>query len=272
MHAPRIAVVGHVEWVTFAHGEVPGRGEIVVLDDGFDRPAGGGAMAAIELARLGADTVFLTALGDDEAAGRCRRSLEGSGIEVRAGHRAAPQTRVLTVLDAAGERTILVVGPILQPRLDDDLGWSGLGSFDAVYFTGGDVPTLVAARRAPLLVVTARRLATLAASGVRVDVLVCSARDPDEQPADHPALVEPGVTIATAGADGGTWRAAEGRAGAWAAAELPGPVHDAYGAGDCFNAGVTFGLALGEDLDRAIERGAAGGADAVTRHGPLRGG
>ncbi len=50
--APRIAVVGHVEWVTFALGELPPVGEIAVLREPFDEPAGGGAVSAVRLAEL----------------------------------------------------------------------------------------------------------------------------------------------------------------------------------------------------------------------------
>src|SRR5688572_18561198 len=51
----KIAVVGHVEWVEFARVErVPERGEIVHATELWEEAAGGGAVAACELARLGA--------------------------------------------------------------------------------------------------------------------------------------------------------------------------------------------------------------------------
>jgi len=48
---PRVAVVGHVEWATHALGAFPGPGEIRSLDDPFDEPAGGGAVAALQAAK-----------------------------------------------------------------------------------------------------------------------------------------------------------------------------------------------------------------------------
>ena len=62
-----MAVVGHVEWVLFARvARVPRAGEVVHAHDPFEEPAGGGAVAAVQLARLAGGSVLVTALGDDE--------------------------------------------------------------------------------------------------------------------------------------------------------------------------------------------------------------
>ena len=48
----RVAVVGHVEWVEFAHVEhVPRAGEIVHASDTWEVPAGGGPGAAVQMAK-----------------------------------------------------------------------------------------------------------------------------------------------------------------------------------------------------------------------------
>ena len=52
------------------------------------------------------------------------------------------------------------------------------------------------------------------------------------------------------------------------AIEPPGPLLDAYGAGDSFVAGLTYGLGAGQELDEAVRTGARWGAEAVTRRGP----
>ena len=49
---------------------------------------------------------------------------------------------------------------------------------------------------------------------------------------------------------------------------LPGPAVDAYGAGDSFAAGVTFGLAQGRPAEEAAALGARCGAAAVAGRGP----
>ncbi|MEA2411961.1 MAG: ribokinase, partial [Thermoleophilaceae bacterium] len=47
------AVVGHVEWVECALvSRVPKAGEIAHARESFEIPAGGGAVAAVQLARL----------------------------------------------------------------------------------------------------------------------------------------------------------------------------------------------------------------------------
>src|SRR5439155_507227 len=55
--------------------------------------------------------------------------------------------------------------------------------------------------------------------------------------------------------------------GPFRAAELPGPVSDAYGCGDCFAAGLTYGLALGKPVDEAVALGAQCGAAVLTGRG-----
>src|SRR5688572_9474235 len=101
----RVGVVGHVEWVQFAVVDrVPAAGEIVHARETFSEPAGGGAVAAVQLARLAGAAVFLTALGnDDTAAGVARVLRERFGVEVHAAERSAPQRRCFTFLDDGGE-------------------------------------------------------------------------------------------------------------------------------------------------------------------------
>jgi ribokinase len=48
-------------------------------------------------------------------------------------------------------------------------------------------------------------------------------------------------------------------------------VEDAYGCGDCFAAGVTYGLAEGRSLDDAVALGARCGAAVLTGRGPYAG-
>lgn len=263
----RVAVIGHVEWVTFAAGQVPAPCEISLLSNPFSAAAGAGAVVAVELAREGIEVLFYTALGDDPAGDESLRFLEGRGVEVRAARRAAPQTCALTILSPDHERTIMVIGENLHPQATDDLGWDDIAAVDAVYFTGGDPATVVLARAAPCLVATARRLAVLAASGVRADVLIGSAIDPGEQVDAVPLPAAPAVIVQTHGAKGGSWMAADGTHGTWSSAPLPGPPRDAYGAGDSFHAALTAALAAGQGIAEAVVAGARAGAAAVTRRG-----
>ena len=47
----------------------------------------------------------------------------------------------------------------------------------------------------------------------------------------------------------------------------PGPVEDAYGAGDCFAAGLTYALAKGMEIQDALTFASERGALALTRRG-----
>lgn len=52
---------------------------------------------------------------------------------------------------------------------------------------------------------------------------------------------------------------------------MPGPPGDAYGAGDSFAAGLTYGLANGLSIDEALALGARCGAACATGRGPYEG-
>jgi ribokinase len=264
----RIAVIGHVEWVLQARSREPlERGAIVQLYDTFDEPGGGGGVAARALPALGAETRFYTALGNDAAAAAAERVLEREGCELRVGRRAHPQNRVTTVSDPDGERTILVHGPNDHPAISDPLDWDELAGFDGVFYTGDDPQTVVAARQARVLLVTARRLASVVESGVRIDVLAGSANDRAER-YDVAALpVRPRLCVWTEGAGGGRYLAEDGSEGRWEAVAPLGPVVDTYGAGDVFMAALTLALAEGDERDAALTRAARAAAAQLTRRG-----
>jgi ribokinase len=260
------AVVGHIELVTFLTIDRPlVAGMIAQCPTAFDEPAGGGAMAAAELARLAGRCALYTGLGEDAGSLGISSRLAALGVDVVGTAVAGPHRRATTIVDSDGERTIIVVGASQtfdsrDPRLE------ALASADVVYFCKGDADALRAARRARVLVATARILPVIRASGVRLDALVRSARDDGERYAPGDLPVEPARIVATEGADGGSWQAGADR-GRWLPAELPGPARDAYGAGDSFAAGLAFAIASGCGPQAACERGARSGAAALARRG-----
>jgi ribokinase len=256
-----------VEWVRFAEvEEVPAPGAIVTTASSWEEPGGGGADAAGELVRLGADVDFFVAVGNDEVGARACEALGALGCRVHAAVRDEPQRLAFTYVDAQGERTITLVGPKLHPHGSDPLPWGELADADAVYFTAGDADALRAARQARVLVATARELPTLVEAGVQLDALVRSGLDPSE--AYEPGLLrpEPRLIVSTMGRAGGSFVAGTDE-GSFAAGEIPGPVVDAYGAGDSFAAGLTFGLGRGDDPQTALAFAASCGATALTRRG-----
>jgi sugar/nucleoside kinase (ribokinase family) len=264
----RVAVIGHVEWVLQARTRAPvASGEIIQLHDTYEEPGGGGGVTARALPSLGAETVFFTALGNDHAAAESERILRSEGCEVRAGRRQSPQNRVTTISDAAGERTIFIHGPNDSPLLEDALGWDEMGAFDGVFYTGDDARTLVAARASRVVVATARRLESVIASGVQVDVLAGSANDRGEHYDPMALPVRPRLCVWTDGARGGHYLAEDGSEGRWDAVAPPGPIADAYGAGDVFMAALTLALARAEGRDGALAWAARAAAAQLTRRG-----
>lgn len=262
----RVAVVGHVEWIDFLLVErVPEAGEIVQASDSWGEAAGGGGVAAVQLARAAGAATLFTALGRDEFGRRCEAQLEELGVRLEVEWRDdEPQRRGFCYLDAEGERTISLLSEKLRPRREATLAWDELADHDAVYFTGGDADAVRAARAARVLVATARELPTLQEAAVELDALVGSATDPSERYSDGDLDPPPRLVVATDGSRGGRLEPGAGR---WEAPAIPGPPRDTYGAGDTFAAYLTLALGEGHAPAAAAERAARAAAEAITRRG-----
>jgi len=261
----RVGVIGHVEWVSFVDvAQVPSAGAITHARGLHEEAAGGGGVAAVELARLAGSSVLVTALGDDALGRQARAQLSRFGVEVRGPSRDEPQRRAITFLDDQAERTIIVIGDATAPRHDDGLD---LADLDAIYFCKGDAALLRAARAAKVVVATARVLSVVREAGVKLDALVLSASDPSERYVDGDLDVRPRLVARTDGGRGGSYTLSDGTSGRWSAAPLPGPSRDAYGAGDSFAAALTWALACGMSPLQALELAATRGALALTRRG-----
>lgn len=261
----RAAVVGHVEWLEFVPVEdVPRRGEIVHAAESWEQAAGGGSVAAVQLTKLAESVDFFTALGNDRHAELARTELAARGVTVHATAVEAQQRGGFVFLDQSGERTITTIGRKLHPRgHDDSLPWHELARCDAVYFCAGDADALLLARRARVLVATARELPTLRQGSVQLDALVSSGKDEAERYVPGELDPEPHLVVTTSGALGG-W-AQPG--GPFNAAPLPPSPADAYGAGDCFAAGLAFALGAGLEGLAALDFAARCGAGAIAGPG-----
>jgi ribokinase len=267
--SPKVAVVGHVEWVTFARvPHIPTVGEIVHAESPFEEPAGGGAVAAVQLARLAGKAVLVTALGEDEHGRHSIERLAQLGVEVWGPRRSAPTRTAVTLVDKARERTITTFGSRLEPRIDDrEIPWQELARMDAVYFTAGDAGAMRAAREAHVLVSSPRALHALG-HGIPLDALVLSADDAVERGEAAQAERDARLLVLTEGGHGGTYRARDAGSGTWRAAALPADPVDSYGCGDSFAAGLTYGLGAGFAIPDALALAARCGAVCLTGHGP----
>jgi ribokinase len=264
----RTAVVGHVEWVEFARVErVPAAGEIVQASDWWAEAAGGGGVASVQLRGLAGSCTLFTALGRDDLGEAALSQLTDLGVQVEAARHAEPQRRGFTFVDGRGERTITIIGAKHVPRGGDSLPWAELAETDAVYFVSGDADAARAARRARVLVATARSLPALQEAGIELDALVRSARDPSERYEDGDLEPAPSLVVATAGAEGGVWDTSDGPRGSFVPKPLTNPIVDAYGAGDSFAAGLTYALARGDDVAPTVTFAAERASAALTRRG-----
>ncbi len=266
---PKVAVVGHVEWVQFARvARVPRTGEVMHARDPFEEPAGGGAVVAVQLARLAGQSLLLTALGNDEPGTRSRGRLAELDVRVEAATRSARTRSAVTLVDDERERTITTFGERLEPLgADAQLPWAELGSVDAVYFTAGDLDALRAARAARVLVANPRALDALG-HGVSLDALVLSRSDAVEQRAAECSQGEAELVVITEGANGGSYRTRSGQSGRWGAVPPVGAPVDSYGCGDSFAAGLTYGLGAGMSVPDALALAARCGAVCLTGRGP----
>ena len=71
----KVAVTGHVEWIEFARVDhVPAPGEIVQAEETWEEPGGGGAVAAVQLAKLNGECTFYTDARRRRARAGARRS------------------------------------------------------------------------------------------------------------------------------------------------------------------------------------------------------
>jgi ribokinase len=251
----KLAVVGHVEFVeTVEVDRVPAPGQIAHGVESWAEPAGGGAVVAAQVLRLNGSCTFHTALGEDDLGRRSAERLAGLGLDLHV-QWFGNTRRALVHVDRDRDRTITTVGPKLLPP-----GPLPLAGYDGVFFVAGDVAALHSAREARFLAATPRELPTLREGAVHLDLLVGSGTDPGEA---YDGGLDAALVVATEGARGGV--AAGLR---FEAAPPPGPLEDAYGAGDSFAAALFFALTRGDQLDDALDLATRAGASVVTGRGP----
>ena len=263
----RVAVLGHCEWVEFVDvAKVPAAGEIIEGTPVMATAAGGGAVAAVALARWGAESLFFSSFGNDWLGARCRTELAARGVTVHAIDRPRPQRRAVTLVDEKRERTIIVIGERIVAHRSDPLPWDVLARCDAVYITGGDVPAIRAARAARIVVATSRILPLLREAAIPLDAIVGSANDPSERYVRGDLEPAPKLVVRTYGSRGGMFSLG-GAANSYSA--VPTAVSgDTYGAGDTFAAALTYALGENRPAPAAIQFAAARAAEVLAVRGP----
>lgn len=261
-----VAVIGHIEWGRFVHVDhVPTSGEIIHAHDEWEEVAGGGSVAAMQLAKLNGNCLFFTSIGSDEIGVRAVAQLQESGVEVFASVQDNQPTKSIFVdVDSQDERTITVVGNLKPSGLDTSLPWDKLATMDAIYFVSGDEASLELARQAKILVSTARILPLLKSTGTQLDALVTSSKDVGEIFYPGELTPAPKLVVTTHGTEGGV----VGNGMTYDSETVSDAnLIDTYGCGDSFAAGLTYGLGQRLDLGKALKLAAHSGAEAAMRRG-----
>ncbi len=263
----KLAVIGHVEWVSFiAVDQLPEAGKIGHSKHYFEEPAGGGAVVAVQLAKLTNQSIdFFTSLGKDQYGEQTILRLKELGLNLNVAWRDEKTRRAISIVDQEGERAITVIGKRLQPCGADDLPWDILDSYDGVFVTATDSEGLYKCRKSPFLAATPRvNLKTIEKASIYLDALIGSGLDPDEKVPKKYFSKPPKLIISTEGSLGGYERSL----GRFKAFPITSPIKDAYGCGDSFAAGVTAGLSAGWSVEQAISLGAYCGAKCTDHFGP----
>lgn len=240
-----------------AGGDVPARISI--------SPGGQGANVAVRLARAGMDVRLATAIADDAAGRLLAAALEADGVALS---RLATERSglVISLLDAAGERTMLSDRVTLDPsRIAEacrGAEWVHCSGYVLADDASGDA---VAGVLAPLTgarvsagggslprdpVRSARVRTRLATAGIALLILgQDEAAALLDQPlpslpaaADALAVAFPGLLAIVTGSAAGSAAAGPGFALSVPAPEQPAPVVDSTGAGDAYVAALILGL------------------------------
>lgn len=261
----KIAVIGHTEWCQFVRvAALPKSGEIIPAQETWYEAAGGGGVAAVQLARHADRCLLFTTVGSDEAGEKIKQELSRLGVEVYASVGVDPTNRAIVFIDQDKERSAAVTSQYEPSGLDESLPWHELADTDAVYFVGGDNAALAAARQARVLVSTAREIGLLRQSEVQLDALVMSTKDASEQYDANSLHDIPRLVVRTNGQHGGT----TDNGLSYEAEIVPDDeLQDSYGCGDSFAAGLTYALAEGNTPQDALATAAAWGAAAARRRG-----
>ena len=261
-----MAVVGHIEWVDFVSlSRYPAEGEVAHATAWAAGVGGGGGVAAVVLAELGAEVDFYLALGRDAPGKAAVHQLTERGVRPHVAWRDETTRRAITYLIEGGDRTIVTIGRRLAPAGADELDWERLREADGVYFTAGDRAALEHARAAGVLTASPRGREALDGGGPQLDALIYSQEDADERAWAERIQDRARLLVATDGARGGRWWGAQ--EGRWQPVPPPGPPRDSYGCGDSFAAAFTFALARGDSVAQAARLGAELGARALSRTG-----
>lgn len=276
-HVYDVIVVGSTNLDLVATVEhLPEPGETVLAIDYAEHAGGKGLNQAVAARRAGADTAFVTCLGQDPAGSMLHRLIVNESIAAHVTDHDGPTGRALIAVDGEAENSIVVV-----PGANAHLTLSAVESHRRILERARVV---LCQLEVPIAAVEAA-LAITKAGGGRTILNPAPARDVPASllglcdvivPNQHEvsmlggtsALLEAGVgaIVVTLGARGIRVVTRNGEI------DIPPYVVravDTTGAGDAACGALAAALALGSDLATAARRASAAGALAATRQGAV---
>ncbi|WP_159882036.1 ribokinase [Paenibacillus puerhi] len=292
MKRPNIVVIGSLNMdIVIETQRPPSMGETVMGTAVHFIPGGKGANQAVAVSRLGARTTMLGAVGDDSFGESLLTSMKNSGVEVDAVRVAeGVPTGIASILLAQGDNQIVVVpgaNAHCSPQIIEQHE-RVIAQADAVLLQL-EIPldtvctaAQLAKRHGKLVILNPAPARALPKELLELTDYITPNRSElgllTGMETDHGRLNEamsrlqdmgPRQVITTLGADGSAFMRADGVMTAVPSYQVP--VVDTTGAGDAFNGGLAFALAMGKELAEAVRFAAKVSALAVTRLGAQAG-
>lgn len=287
---PKIVVIGSLNMDLVVKAvRAPNRGETVLGEEIHFIPGGKGANQAIGLARLGAETTMIGAVGSDAFGEELKNALQADGVDtssIKVLDSCA--TGVASILLSEGDNSIVVVPGANAYCLPEDLDqYEGMISEADLVLLQLEIPLLTVehairlARKhgTPVMLNPAPAQSLSQDFLSQVDYLTPNRSELallTEMPEDSveqgiQRLLEVGVSccVTTLGAEGVAFMETGG-----SLANISGylvPVVDTTGAGDAFNAGLAYALAQKKPIREAAEFAVKVSALAVTKFGAQAG-
>ena len=284
---PKIVVIGSLNMdLVVKAARAPKRGETVMGEEIHFIPGGKGANQAVGLARLGAETTMIGAVGSDLFGEKILKALQKDGVNTSSVKVLASEaTGVASILLAEGDNSIVVVPGANAQCLPEDL--------DQYEEEIADADLILLQLEIPLVTVEyAVKLAKKHGKTVmlnpapaqslsqdllcKVDyitpnrselALITGMSEESSIAQGTERLLEVGVSccVTTLGAEGVAFMEKGGNLVNISGHKVP--VVDTTGAGDAFNAGVAYALAQKKSIREAVEFAVQVSALAVTKFG-----
>ena len=284
---PKIVVIGSLNMdLVVKAARAPKRGETVMGEEIHFIPGGKGANQAVGLARLGAETTMIGAVGSDAFGEELKRALQKDGVNIsNVKVLTSEATGVASILLAEGDNSIVVVPGANAQCLPEDLDRceEKLAEADLVLLQL-EIPLMTVeyavklARKHGKTVMLnpapAQSLSQELLSKVdyltpnRSELALLTGMSEESTIAKGiERLLEVGVSccVTTLGAEGVAFREKGGSLVKVLGHKVP--VVDTTGAGDAFNAGLAFALAQKKSILEATEFAVQVSALAVTKFG-----